>query len=150
MTDERTPYEEATLEISEVTEMFSLEVDNLALGVNGMQQLCHYLARNSGWWAEYDAMPTEYRKHFVGGKLALVHSEVSEALEGFRKNMLDDHLTHRAMFEVELADAIIRIFDLAGSQELDLGRAMIEKLAYNQQRADHKPEARAAEGGKSL
>ncbi|QJI53015.1 hypothetical protein XccvBFoX4_gp61c [Xanthomonas phage FoX4] len=119
-------------------------------GFHYIQKNCHDLARLSGWWAEYDNMPEQYRKHFIAGKLALVHSEVSEGLEGFRKNLMDDHLPHRSMLEVELADAVIRIFDIAGALDLDIGGAAIEKLAYNQQRADHKPEARAAEGGKSL
>lgn len=53
------------------------------------------------------------------------------------------------MREVELADAVIRIFDLAGAYGMDLGGAIAEKLAYNAHRADHKPEARAAAGGKA-
>ena len=45
---------------------------------------------------------------------------------------------------------MIRIFDYAGALGLDLGGAMAEKLAYNQQRADHKRENRKAEGGKAF
>lgn len=52
------------------------------------------------------------------------------------------------MLEVELADAVIRIFDLAGSKGYDLGSTISEKLAFNLNRPDHKPEARLAEGGK--
>lgn len=69
-------------------------------------------------------------------------------MEGDRKQLMDDKLSHRSMFEVELADAVIRIFDLAGSQGLDLGGAIVEKLAYNQQREDHKIENRKNDGGK--
>lgn len=113
-------------------------------------QLCHLLAAKSGWWdAEHAADPSAY-KWALATKLALVHSEVSEALEGLRKDKMDDHLPHRKSVEVELADAVIRIFDLAGAMNLDLAGAMIEKLAYNQQRADHKKEAREAEGGKAF
>lgn len=54
------------------------------------------------------------------------------------------------MFAVELADAMIRICDLAGAHRIDLGRVIAEKLLYNVNREDHKPEVRAAEGGKSF
>jgi hypothetical protein len=82
--------------------------------------------------------------------LCLIHSEISEAMEGARKRLQDDHLPHRTMLEVELADAVIRIFDMAGGLHLDIGGAIAEKLTYNERRADHKPEARAQVGGKSF
>jgi NTP pyrophosphatase (non-canonical NTP hydrolase) len=78
-----------------------------------------------------------------------VHSEISEAMEGDRKDLMDDKLPHRKMREVELADAVIRIFDLAGAYEMDLGEAIAEKMVYNQNRADHKIENRSQSGGKS-
>ena len=74
-------------------------------------------------------------QNLVPVKLALIHSEVSEGLEGYRKNLNDDHLPHRKMLEVELADAVIRIFDLAGALKFDLGAAIQEKLAYNSQQS---------------
>jgi len=52
------------------------------------------------------------------------------------------------MIEVELADAVIRICDLAGYLKLDLGGAIDEKLAFNATRPDHKPELRFMAGGK--
>jgi NTP pyrophosphatase (non-canonical NTP hydrolase) len=85
----------------------------------------------------------------VGEKLMLIVSEVAEGMEGHRKNLMDDKLTDRRMLEVELADAVIRIADLAGGLGLDLGGAIAEKLAFNQKRPDHKPENRVKEGGKS-
>lgn len=115
-----------------------------------LQVTCHQLARKSGWWDEYDAMPEQYRKYFIGTKLALVHSEASEALEGVRKNLMDDHLPHRPMGEVEAADVIIRLLDMAGALGWNVAGAVIEKLAYNQKRPDHKPEVRNAAGGKQL
>lgn len=58
-------------------------------------------------------------------------------------------MIHRPGIEVELADAVIRIFDLAGGFNLDLGGAIAEKPAYNANRADHKPENRKLDGGKA-
>lgn len=137
-------------EISHAADSSCLQIADACVGLEDIQSICHNLALRSGWWDEYQAMPQEYCKHFIAGKMALVHSEVSEGLEGFRKSLMDDHLPHRPMVEVEMADAIIRILDLAGALNLDVAGALIEKLAYNQRRPDHKPEARAAEGGKSL
>lgn len=87
-------------------------------------------------------------KRNVGEMLALVHSEISEGLEGSRKNLMDDKLPHRSMFEVELADAVIRIFNIAGGLNLDLGGAFVEKMAFNAVREDHKLENRMREHGK--
>jgi len=115
--------------------------DQFKEDVNDLVFLCHGLAKDAGW---HDGHQRE-----TGTLLCLIHSEISEAMEGDRKNKMDDHLPHRKMFEVELADAMIRICDLAGREGLDLGGALVEKLKYNQRRADHKPENRSKEGGKS-
>ena len=54
------------------------------------------------------------------------------------------------MAELELADAVIRIFDYAGGFGYDIEGAIFDKLAYNAKRADHKPENRIKEGGKKF
>lgn len=129
-------------------------------GLNHYAILCHGLAISAGWWADLQNVMTAHglspadKERIVAWyratKLALAHSELSEALEGMRKGIPDDHLPYRSMLEVELADALIRVFDLAGHLKLDLDGAVREKLAYNAQRADHKPENRVKVGGKSF
>lgn len=83
-----------------------------------------------------------------GERLMLIVSELAEAMEGLRKDLPDDKLPHRPMVEVELVDALIRIFDFAGEEGYDLEGAYREKLAFNANRLDHTHEARAAKGGK--
>lgn len=108
-----------------------------------LQSVCHGAA--AGWWKPGDTQnPLTF-----SSKLCLIHSEISEAMEGDRKSLMDDKLPHRSMREVELADALIRIFDLGGAYGMDLAGALVEKMAFNAVRPDHKPEARAAEGGKT-
>lgn len=107
--------------------------------LNIVRDYCYDQARDMGW---HDT-PRE-----DGTALALIHSEISEALEGLRKGKADEHLPHRINAEVELADAIIRIMDFAGLKGYDIGGAVIEKLEYNRHRADHKRENRAKDGGK--
>ena len=100
------------------------------------------------WWRDIQTgQPIDRNK---GELLALIHSEISECLEGVRKNLMDDKLPHRKMEEVELADALIRIFDYAGAFGLDLEGAYQEKMAYNASRADHKAEHRRSENGKKF
>lgn len=121
-------------------------------------EACHGASLAAGWWQDLKT-GTDYRaevragtrlgKALVAEKLCLTHSEISEAMEGHRKGLMDDKLPHRPMIEVELADAVIRIADLAGALGLDLGGAISDKMAFNAVRPDHKLEARQAEGGKA-
>lgn len=123
---------------------------DVAGAMNDIVFVCHTQARDAQWWRDLKTGGSIIdRPHVIGEKLMLVVSEVAEAMEGHRKGLMDDKLPNRPMIEVELADAVIRIADLAGALGLDLGGALAEKLAYNLTRADHKPENRLKPGGKS-
>lgn len=114
--------------------------------LNEYAQLCH--AANIKWWQNPET--GEPIKRNKGELLALIHSEVSECLEGERKNLMDDKLPHRKMAEVELADILVRVFDYAAGFGYDLQGAFEEKMAYNAHREDHKHEARKIAGGKQF
>lgn len=107
-------------------------------------ELCHQQSKDMGWWSE---PPNDL---IISLKLMLIVSEIAEGFEGLRKSLKDDHLPHRDMLEVELADAVIRIADLAEVLNYNLEGAMLEKLKYNRTRFDHSAEGRAAEGGKKF
>lgn len=117
-------------------------------GATNFGEQFHRLAKAAGWYN--DPKTGEPLTRNRGEMLALIHSEISEALEGERKNKMDDHLPHRKAAEVELADALIRIFDYAGYCGYDVIGAAVEKCAYNAKREDHKPENRAKAGGKAF
>ena len=130
----------------------------LKLAGDELTHYCHKASVEAGWWkdittgADFAAEVrngTRLGKALVAEKLCLIHSEISEAMEGHRKGLSDDKLTHRLQIEVELADAVIRIADLAGTLGLDLGGAIAEKMVFNSARPDHKLENRAAAGGKA-
>lgn len=129
---------------------FDINPDTTAQAAQFLQWQCHGAAKAAGWWIDpkTGASITE-NPYCFSNKLMLIVSEVSEAMEGDRKSLADDKLTHRPMREVELADAVIRIFDLAGAYNMDLAGAIAEKMAFNAKRPDHKLENRKAEGGKA-
>lgn len=135
-----------------------LDAQTIITAGKDLQWFCHGQAKHNGWWTELgtgqDLTSKGYPKiqpnKNVGELLCLVHSEVSEAMEGHRKLLMDDKLPHRTMLEVELADVVIRVFDLSGGLDLDVAGAIAEKLAYNAKRADHQIENRRAEGGKKF
>ena len=124
----------------------TFDEDIAFIGLGAAQKLAHQTATDAGWYR--DPVTGEPVTRNFGEVVALMHSELSEALEADRKCLMDDKLPHRPGAEVEFADCIIRILDTAAALGLDVAGAFIEKNRYNQQRADHKLAARAAENGK--
>lgn len=111
-------------------------------------RLAHAASIKAGWYTNPKTGAIVQRN--LAEMLCLMHSEISEAMEGVRKGLMDDHLPHRTMEEVELADLLIRVADYAEYRQLDLTGAIKEKMEYNRQRADHKLENRTKDGGKAF
>ncbi len=93
---------------------------------DGMQEYVHKTAVEHGFHEGEVNVPE---------KIALMHSELSEALEGYRHgNPPDEHCPDLSSLEVELADAVIRIMDLGGRLGLRLSDAILAKAKFNQSR----------------
>ena len=91
-----------------------------------VQEDIHNTALEKGWWDE----PRE-----DGTMIALMHSELSEALEALRAgNPLDDKIPEFKGCEAELADVIIRILDFASGREHDVIGALFAKMRMNKGR----------------
>lgn len=115
-----------------------------------LQHQCHNQAREAGWWHDINTGKSIIENPYAfSNKLMLIVSELSEAMEADRKGLMDDKLPHMDGRVVELADAVIRIFDTAGGFGMDLAKAIAEKMEYNASRHDHKIENRLGIGGKA-
>lgn len=139
---------EAMLKIGNHIEMAGYRVTLAHLGLVELQRICHSVAVKGGWWTNIETGQPKDRND--GELLMLMVSEISEAMEGVRKNLPDDKLLHRRMVEVELADCIVRILDYAGGRNLDIAGALIEKVSFNISREDHKIENRKLDNGKKF
>ena len=113
--------------------MSTLE-ENAFCGLRSALTLAHETATDAGWYT--DPKTGQPIDRNFGEVVALMHSELSEALEADRKGLMDDKLPHRDGREVELADCIIRILDTAAALGLDVPGAIIEKNRFNRSRAD--------------
>lgn len=107
--------------------------------LNEMQKAAHENSKAKGWWddqkrADGTLVPSCVEAE-IPLKLALIHSEVSEALEEYRSG----HPPTEVRIEngkpegipAELADVVIRIGDLCGALGIDLQAAVAQKMAYN-------------------
>ena len=91
-----------------------------------MQTAIHKTAREKGWWDEPRQAPE---------CIALMHSELSEALEGYRLgNPMSEKIAPFSQIEEELADVIIRILDYAEANSFEIEKALMAKMAYNETR----------------
>lgn len=96
---------------------------------NGFDYQCrkaYQIAKDHGW---------HEKPRNDGEVLALIHCEISEALQALRDgNKPDHHCPDFSSLEIELADAIIRIMDYAGERGLNLSLAILEKMEFNKKR----------------
>lgn len=114
-----------------------------------LQTEIHENAVNKGFWPELElctkgiSLEAVKAKVNLGEKIALCHSELSESLEAIRKPGFepDKHCPEFLNFSIELADTVIRVFDLAEACGISMGEAMLAKMKFNQSRP-HKHEKR--------
>lgn len=120
-------------------------------------QLIHEF--NHQWWI--DPATGQPKDRNVGEMLMLMTSELAEAMEAHRKNLMDDKLLEFHGIDVELVDCIIRAMDLLGYRYkmrqlaandsegiYSPGDVLYDKCHYNAKRLDHRPEHRLSEHGK--
>lgn len=108
-----------------------------------LQNRVHKNAINKGWWVQRDRAVEILKGHGLEALatnlvksqcILLEHCELSEGVEGMRKDLTDDHLPAFPMEVVEHADAFIRMLDLAEKYNWPLIEAILAKMDYNEGR----------------
>ena len=93
------------------------------LTIKELTKLIMQQAEEKGWGTK----PEEVNR---GEKIALIHSELSEAISAYRR----DNITSKDGFNEEIADAVIRILHLCGIYGIDVEKEILEKLQLNKDR----------------
>ena len=110
-------------------------------GLAEVAEACFKTAKSKGWWESYEGRKLTHDE--LASKLCLIHSEVSEALEDVRAGGDPTKLlptnphgpSVKPMgFPSELADIVIRVFDLCGFLGIDIAEVIRIKMAYNETR----------------
>lgn len=107
----------------------SINRNEVILAMASLQKRIYGNAKLHGFWEEEQV-------NFLA-KVALVHSELSEAVEGYRKkgDEPDQHCPEFSNVQIELADAVIRILDIGTGFGLgNMGEAILAKMDYNEGR----------------
>lgn len=88
-------------------------------------RLCFDNADRNGFW------PEDRTQRNPAEMIALMHSELSEMLEGVRKPETDQHCPAFSSEAIEAADIMIRLGDYCAGRQIPLGRAIVAKMLYN-------------------
>ena len=150
------------------------------MDINTLVMESHSRSKAAGWWHDpitgYSLIPhtelsinehseeiiRQWFPYVIATKIALIHSEASEALEAFRTDSMDNKLPQYPGIAVEMADVLIRVGDLIGmlqayakhegrsAEDYNVTEVIEQKFSFNATRPDHALAARRAPNGKKF